>query len=130
MNSRTVLVGDLRVFALTFAGILSCWAAAQEKIASVRSIADGPDPREVPVPPIKTALGKLSGPRELPTRKEMPDVLTMDDGTKVTTPEQWKHRREEMKRILAYYAVGEMPPPPGNVVGREVKSEVVADGKV
>jgi hypothetical protein len=60
----------------------------------------------------------------------MPDVLTMNDGTKVTTPEQWRHRREEIKRVLAYYAVGQMPPPPGNVKGREVKSQVVAEGRV
>ncbi len=54
----------------------------------------------------------------------------MNDGTKVTTTKQWKKRREEMKRILEYYAVGQMPPPPGNVKGREIKSELVLDGKV
>jgi hypothetical protein len=60
----------------------------------------------------------------------MPDVLTMNDGTHVTTVKQWKKRREEMKRILEYYAVGQMPPPPGNVKGEEIKSESVLDGKV
>ena len=35
-----------------------------------------------------------------------------------------------MKRILEYYAVGQMPPPPGNVKGQELKSELVLDGKV
>jgi rhamnogalacturonan endolyase len=103
---------------------------AQETAARSRSIADGPDPREIPVPPIIGPLGKLPGPSELPTCAEMPDVLTMNDGTKVTTQEQWKRRREEMKRTLAYYALGQIPPPPGNVKGQEVKSEVVADGKV
>jgi hypothetical protein len=104
--------------------------AAANVLAPPRSIADGPDPREIPVPPIKGPLGKLPGPSELPTRTEMPGVLLMNDGTKVTTPEQWKRRREEIKRTLEYYAVGQMPPPPGNVKAREVKSEIVAEGRV
>lgn len=92
--------------------------------------ASGPDPREIPVPRIQTATGTLPGVNELPVRREMPDVIVMNDGTKVTTRRQWQKRREEMKRILAYYAIGQMPPPPGNVRGREVKSETVLDGRV
>jgi putative nucleotidyltransferase with HDIG domain len=92
--------------------------------------AGGPDPREIPVPRIKTPMGTLPGVRELPIRKEMPDVLVMSDGTKVSTLRQWKKRREEMKRILSYYAVGQMPPPPGNVKGKQVKSEMVLGGSV
>lgn len=90
----------------------------------------GPDPKEIPIPAIKTALKPLPGVKELPVRAEMPDVLTMNDGTRVTTPKQWQKRREEMKRILEYYAVGQAPPPPGNVRGQEIKSEPVLDGKV
>lgn len=92
--------------------------------------ASGPDPWEIPVPRIQTATGTLPGVNELPVRREMPDVIVMNDGTKVTTRRQWQKRREEMKRILAYYAIGQMPPPPGNVRGREVKSETVLDGRV
>jgi hypothetical protein len=90
----------------------------------------GPDPREIPVPPIKTPVRNLPGVNDLPVRTEMPDVLTMNDGKKVTTTKQWQKRREEMKRILEYYAVGQRPPPPGNVKGTETKSELVLDGKV
>jgi hypothetical protein len=90
----------------------------------------GPDPREIPLPPIKTAMGMLPGVKDLPVRKEMPDVMTMNDGTRVTTVKQWEKRREEMKQILQYYAIGQMPPPPGNVKGQEIKSELVLDGKV
>jgi hypothetical protein len=90
----------------------------------------GPDPREIPVPRIKTAMGILPGVNELPVRKEMPDVMTMNDGKKVQSRKQWQKRREEMKRILEYYAIGHMPPPPGNVKGKEIKSENVLDGKV
>ena len=33
-------------------------------------------------------------------------------------------------KTLEYYATGQAPPPPGNVRGREVKSETLADGQV
>jgi hypothetical protein len=85
---------------------------------------------EIPLPPIHTRLGALPGVNELPVHKEMPDVLVMNDGSRVTTKQQWEKRRLEMRRILSYYAVGQMPPPPGNVKGREVSSELVLDGQV
>ncbi len=90
----------------------------------------GPDPREIPVPPIKTAMGTLPGVNELPVRREMPDVMVMNNGKKVANHRQWQKRREEMKRILANYAIGQMPPAPGNVKGKEVQSEMVLEGKV
>jgi hypothetical protein len=52
---------------------------------------------------------------DLPVIKEMPDPLTMKDGTKITTLDQWKVHRREMIRILEDYEYGHMPPPPGNV---------------
>jgi len=50
--------------------------------------------------------------KDLPSITEMPDPLTMLDGTKVTTQEQWKARRREMIQILEDYEYGHMPPPP------------------
>jgi len=64
------------------------------------------------------AGGQRSAPiavKDLPAIKEMPDPLTMKDGTKVTTPEQWKVRRQELIQILEDYEYGHMPPAPGNV---------------
>ena len=87
-------------------------------------------PREIPVPRIATRLGTLPGVNELPARPALPDVLVMNDGTRVTTLRQWPARRREMQRILAYYATGLMPPAPGNVKGREIRSELVLDGTV
>lgn len=75
-------------------------------------------------------MGVLPGVNELPVRKDMPDVMVMNDGTKVTNRRQWEKRRQEMRRILSYYAVGQMPPAPGNVKGHELKSETVLDGTV
>jgi hypothetical protein len=91
---------------------------------------NGPDPNEIPVPAILGPLGKLPGVNELPLRPEMPEVLTMNDGTKVTTAAQWAKRREEMKKLLEYYAVGQMPPAPGNVRGTVRWTELVAGGTV
>ena len=90
----------------------------------------GPDPREIPLPPIKTAFPKLPGVNELPVRKDLPDIMTMNDGTKVRTIEQWKNRRQEILNTLEYYSVGHAPPPPGNVKGHEVQSQLVANGKI
>ena len=90
----------------------------------------GPDPREIPIPSIRTPMGSLPGVKDLPVRKQLPDVLVMNDGTRVANSRQWEKRREEMKRILAYYAVGQMPPPPRNVKGSQVKAESVLDGAV
>ena len=87
-----------------------------------------PDPREIPLPPLKTALGTLPGVGELPVRPGMPDVLVMNDGTRVTTAVQWPQRRAEIRRILEYYAVGAVPPPPGNVTGRVVSAQTVLEG--
>jgi hypothetical protein len=94
------------------------------------AVAQSQEPREIPVPRIATPLGTLPGVNAQPVRTDMPDVLVMDDGTRVTTPRQWEARRQEMRRVLLYYAVGQMPPAPGNVRGREIQSEIVLDGTV
>ncbi len=60
----------------------------------------------------------------------MPDPLTMFNGQKVATPEQWRQRREEMKQILEFYELGHAPPPPGNVTGVDLESRDLRDGKV
>ena len=91
---------------------------------------DGPARREIPVPPIVTSLGTPPGVPDLPTRAALPDVMTLDDGTRVTTRAHWETRRQQMRRVLARYATGLMPPPPGNVTGREISAEVVLDGRV
>ena len=65
---------------------------------------------------------------DLPVRKEMPDVMTMSDGTKIKTAAQWRQRREEMKAILEHYELGHAPPSPGNVSGQDIQSRLVLDG--
>ena len=103
------------------AGILS---------AQPQAIPARPDPKEIPVPPVATSMKKMPGAAQLPNRPEMPDVLTMNNGKKVSTAAQWNQRRAEIRQILEYYAVGQAPPPPGNVKGHAVRSELVMNGKV
>src|SRR4051812_9476434 len=56
------------------------------------------------------------------------DPLVMNDGTRVTTARQWSARRGEMKAILEKYLLGVAPPPPGNVRGQVIKSQMVLNG--
>jgi hypothetical protein len=68
-----------------------CCGALLDGVSRAGAADSDPDPKEIPVPWIKGLLGKLQGMNELPVRQEMPDVLTMNDGTRVTTRQQWKH---------------------------------------
>src|ERR1044071_3448437 len=112
-------------------GIVALAATSAFVARAAEPLPDRPDPREIPLPKIKTDLGDLPGPDQLPTRLEMPDPMVMNDGTKVTTKEQFKERQKEMRKILEYYHVGRMPPAPGNVKGTVVSTEnIEVDGKV
>ena len=115
------------VFAVAAVGVLACGLNGQ---TASSSISNRPDPKEIPMPTIKTSMPNMPGVDQLPDRPEMPDVMTLDNGKKVKTLKQWEERRAEMKRILEYYAVGLAPPPPGNVKGTEVSSQMLMDGKV
>jgi len=77
---------------------------------------------------VSLAQAAMPEVKDLPPQKAMPDVMVMLDGTRVTTVEQWQQRRGEMKQILEYYELGHSPPPPGNVTGRDVKSQTVLNG--
>jgi hypothetical protein len=111
------------------AGILML-ASTVSSMAQTNASFAGPDPREIPIPAIKTALGTMPGVKDLPARSELPDPMVMSDGTRVKTKEQWNKRREEMRHILQYYAVGAIPPAPGNVRGSEITNEMVLDSTV
>jgi hypothetical protein len=76
----------------------------------------------------KTGFIAMPEVKDLPVRTEMPDVFTMNDGSKVKTAAQWRARREEMKAILEHYELGHAPPPPGNVSGEDIQSRFVLGG--
>src|SRR4026208_2385875 len=118
-GERLIMSLRTRLHVLLFTGVaIGIGLLRHTATAQDAAQANGPDPREIPIPPIKTPIGRLPGVEELPVLKEMPDVLRTSDGLKVTPRSQWQQRREEMRRMLAYYAVGQMPPPPGNVKGK------------
>ena len=55
---------------------------------------------------------------QMPTIPLLPDPLVLDEGAKnvpVITMEQWKEKREWMKRQLEYYITGTRPPEPDNL---------------
>ena len=106
------------------------FAVASLVLAAAAALGGQTPPAEIPIPRIATRLGTLPGVDELPARPALPDVLVKDDGTRVTASRQWPARRQEMRRILSYYALGQMPPPPRNVKGRELRSELVFGGTV
>lgn len=120
MVTRTLLT------VLVAAGLLTTAAGGQQTQPGI----PGARPRQVPVPPIETTLWSMPGVEELPSVEGLPEVLRTSDGRQVTKPAEWKARREEMKRLLSYYAVGRVPPPPGNVTGTVLKSAMVAGGAV
>ncbi len=66
---------------------------------------------------------------DLPVQTNMPNPLLTADGKIITTPAEWMQHRAEVKGIIEHYALGHMPPPPGNVKGNVLVSRMLADGK-
>ena len=64
----------------------------------------------------------------LPAIKGLPDPLVMSNGTRVTTPAQWRKRREELKALFEHYVYGRMPPAPGNVEDEELSAAPILEG--
>jgi hypothetical protein len=120
MKSKMNTATAARVFALVTLGAVFVAAG----IGAV------PQDALVPVPPIRTAHEAPPGIAALPANADLPDVMVMNDGTRVTTPAQWTARRREMTRTLFDYATGWMPPAPGNVRGRLVREARLLDGAV
>ncbi len=79
-----------------------------------------------PVPKVRNAMRRVKNLPDFDKLRSMPglpDPLVMNDGTRVTTEQQWSMRREEIKRILQDYAIGHMPPPPRNLKAKLLSSE-------
>ncbi|GIX05451.1 MAG: acetylxylan esterase [Planctomycetaceae bacterium] len=50
---------------------------------------------------------------DLPEQPHVPDLLTLRDGRRVTTADQWwQERRPELVRLIQHYMYGYTPPPP------------------
>lgn len=78
------------------------------------------------------ALAQDFSPFEkLPARTEIPDPLTMFDGTPVRTREEWfQKRRPELKALFEHYMYGKAPAAPSKVEASVVRTDAKAlDGK-
>jgi hypothetical protein len=61
----------------------------------------------------------LPPPDKLPSVPEFPDVLTMRDGTKITTKKDWEEkRRPELKELFQHYMYGRFPAKPEKVTAK------------
>ena len=60
-----------------------------------------------------SASPETSAPSALPAG--LPDVLTMDDGAKVTTPAAWAERRAELLKFFTHQMYGVAPPRPAKM---------------
>ena len=58
----------------------------------------------------------------------LPEVMRLNDGTPVNTPETWAVRREEMKEIVLTHEYGHLPPVPKIRVEGLVSEEVTVQG--
>jgi type 1 glutamine amidotransferase len=67
----------------------------------------------------------LPTPDKLPVVKGLPDPLTLLDGTKVETAEQWKTKRApELRELFQHYMYGKFPPAP-----KKVEAKVLFEDK-
>src|SRR5580692_11027736 len=129
MRTKRVVAGVVAVGCFAAVGVVLRGQAPTSE-PTAKTILPRPDPNEIALPVIKTDMKPMPGVDQLPDRPEMPDVMTLNNGQKVKTAKQWAQRREEMMHTLDWYALGEAPPPPGNVKGKEISSEMLMGGKV
>jgi hypothetical protein len=65
---------------------------------------------------VHAATRQFPAAETLPLQAELPDVLKLSNGQKVTTPKQWsEQRRPELKALFAHYMYGEIPPKPAKL---------------
>ena len=111
MYSEPSMISGVKISRLQWlstSALVVALAGSSGVFAQTPKPVDGPDPHEIPIPSIKTSTKPLPGVDKLPVRPELPDIMILDDGTKVTSVAPWAKRRQQIKRILEYYAVGSM----------------------
>lgn len=67
------------------------------------------------------------------TNAKLSNPFTKFDGTSVSSKNDWRCRREEIRRLAEKYALGTKPPPPeqvtGSVTGTQITVQVTDGGK-
>lgn len=59
---------------------------------------------------------------------ELPDLLTMQDGTLVSSPGQWQQRRRELLKLFRTHMYGHRPGPPDDLTFNRIENEKEALG--
>ncbi|MEO8351123.1 MAG: acetylxylan esterase, partial [Chthoniobacteraceae bacterium] len=68
-------------------------------------------------------------PAELPVRAELPDLLVMMDGTKITTREDWETKRKpELRELIQTYEYGRIPAGPKKLTFETLAENPMAFG--
>ena len=63
---------------------------------------------------------------DLPSIRELPDLFTLTDGTRVATLDHWRKRRQEIQQIIQYFAYGHLPPRPAAITADVKSTETLA----
>ena len=64
---------------------------------------------------------------QMPNFPFLPDPLIIDQGGKnipVTTVEEWKQKREEIKSLAQHWITGTVPPPPENLIAEIIEEKM------
>jgi len=72
-------------------------------------------------------VAQLPAPSDLPLIERLPDPFTKLDGTRMTSKEEWRCRRQELHEQAEKYIYGEKPPKPDSVTGTVTNTEVSVD---
>ena len=65
---------------------------------------------------------------DLPVVEGLPNPFMMNDGSRVESREDWAKRRTEIAEIIQFYEYGHIPPAPGNVELKQMRSVSMFDG--
>lgn len=78
---------------------------------------------------LSLAAAPFPDPTELPAQPQLPDLLTMRDGTRVTTKEQWlTQRAPELRALVQHYEYGVMPAKPAGFDAKVIRTDANALG--
>jgi len=92
--------------ALVVAGLLFLVPGKLEAAELPLSYSSEDTGAHLPRPPLPEFEG-------LPSISHLPDPFTMTDGSRLTTRDEWRARRTEIKAMIEHYDVGEKPGKPG-----------------
>ena len=60
--------------------------------------------------------------------KSLPDPFILNNGTRISTQEEWETRRVEIKDLLQSIEYGTIPGRPDKIHATEINSEIVVNG--